>query len=194
MRIGRLWQMWRARGSGDASGRWTSRSRRARGRRAVMFVEFALVGPPFLFCLVFMLELGYDLYAQEILDYGMQNAARQIQIGNAQSVTSSGQFVTNFFCPIVSGLLNCNSVYVNVTEVTDFYSAKTLPSSTGSFTYCQGNPGNLILATAIYQSPSLVAAFVPAMGSVIGGNFVHTTMSASAFVNENYTQTTSPAC
>ncbi len=118
----------------------------------------------------------------------------RIQIGNAQSVTTAGQFVTNFFCPIVGGLLNCNSIYVNVIEVTDYYTSSVLPSSTSGFNYCPGGPNSVILATAIYQSPSLVAAFVPAMGSVIGGNFMHSTMSASAFVNEKFTPTATPGC
>jgi len=195
--VGRLWRMWRA---------LALPSRLAHGRRAVVFVEFALVGPPFLFCLVFMVELGYDLYAQEILDYGMQNAARQIQIGGAQSVTTPGQFIKDCLCPIVTGLLDCTSLAVNVGPVTDYYAAYTSGSisegipvvsgklNTTAFTYNGGSQNALMLATVVYTSPSLVAAFVPSMAISNGSTFVKATFSASAFVNENFTVATSSSC
>jgi Flp pilus assembly protein TadG len=52
-------------------------------------LEFAIVALPFIMFLLFLLELGYDFFAQVALDYGVQTAARQIQIGNAQGVNTA---------------------------------------------------------------------------------------------------------
>jgi Flp pilus assembly protein TadG len=194
--LGRMWQACvRARKA-------SSRGRRARGRRAAVMLEFAIVGPPFLLALVFIVEVGYDLYAQEMLDYGMQTAARQIQLGNAQGNTHA-TFMSDYFCPAVAGFLACSDITVNVAPVTTtadttatYYSpatTATLPTTSGhlntaNFTYCPGLPNELMLATAVYTSPSIVALFVPSLASNLGAGLVRVTISASAFVNENFTQ------
>jgi len=183
-----------------------SPSRRWRARRAVMVVEFALIGPPFLFLLVFMLELGYDLYAQEMLDYGMQTAARSIQIGAMQGSGSaaSATFMSSYLCPAVSGFLNCNNIAINVGKVTDYYAAGGLGSEgipttsgkldTSKFAFCTGSQNELMLATAVYTSPSIVSLFVPQMAISNGSSFVRATFSASAFVNEDFTTTSASGC
>ena len=43
-----------------------------------------------------------------------------------------------------------------------------------------------MLMQAIYTSPSLIAAFVPAMATTTAGGFVHVTLSSAAFTNENF--------
>lgn len=164
-------------------------------------VEFALVGPPFLFCLTFMLELGYDLYAQEMLDYGLQLAARELQTGNTQSITSTAKFISDCVCPAVSGLLDCNNIYINVQTVTDYYSEAPggVPMTSGhintsGFTFTPTTQSTFFLATAVYLSPSLVSAFVPAMALSTGSSFVRATFSSAAFVTENYTPNTPSCC
>jgi Flp pilus assembly protein TadG len=177
-----------------------------RDRRATVIMELALCGPPFVFGLVFLLELGYDLYAQEMLDYGMEIAARQIQLGNAQGAGTTAVFKTNYFCPAVSGLLDCNSVSINVTVVqpansatySDYYLYYGTPLpwkngsaySTANFTFCPGQPNDLMLATALYTSPNLTgliswgaASLSPGMPT-LGGQ--RATLSTVAFVNENF--------
>jgi len=42
-----------------------------RDRRASGTLEFALVALPFVMSLLFLLELGYDFFAQVALDYGV---------------------------------------------------------------------------------------------------------------------------
>lgn len=55
-----------------------SGQRRRRDQSGGVTLEFAVVALPFLIFLVFLLELGYDFYAQVALNYGVQTAARQI--------------------------------------------------------------------------------------------------------------------
>lgn len=169
-----------------------------RDRRGGAALEFAVVSLPMLTMLVFLAELGYDFFAQVCLDYGVQTAARQIQIGEAQSSSTAADFRDKYLCPAVSGLLPCSSVAVNILPVTtDYYAAVsgTLPKNssgqldTTSYRYCPGKPNELMLAQAIYTSPSLIAAVVPAMATASAAGFVHVTLSSTAFINENFPTT-----
>jgi Flp pilus assembly protein TadG len=172
-----------------------------RERRGSTTLEFAVVAFPFIIFLVFLLELGYDFFAQVALNYGVQTAARQIQIGAAQGANTAAIFQTNYLCPALSGLLPCTSVTVNVMPiVSDYYTnvAATLPTNaagnlnTSAFTYCPGGPNQLMLVQAIYTSPSLVSAFIPSMATATAGGLVRVTLSSTAFINENF-PVTAPA-
>jgi Flp pilus assembly protein TadG len=172
-----------------------------RDRRGGTVVEFAVVAFPFVLFLVFLLELGYDFYAKMALDYGVQTAARQIQIGNAQGAGTAAVFQTKFLCPALTGLLPCSAVTVNVIPITtDYFTAvpATLPTnkagqlSTAGFTYCPGKPNDLMLVQAIYTSPSLVSAVIPTMATSTAGGLVRVTLSSTAFINENFPVTAAP--
>jgi Flp pilus assembly protein TadG len=172
-----------------------------RDRRASTALEFAIVAFPFTIFLVFLLELGYDFFAQVALNYGVQTAARQIQIGTAQGETTAAKFQTDYLCPALNGLLPCSSVTVNVFPiVSDYYTstAVMLPTNkagnldTSGFTYCPGKPNQLMLVEAIYTSPSLVSAAIPSMATATAGGLVRVTLSSTAFINENF-PVTAPA-
>lgn len=166
-----------------------------RDRRGAAALEFAVVSMPFITLLLFLLEIGYDFFAQVSLDYGVQTAARQIQIGGAQDADTAAVFRTKYLCPALSGLLPCSSVMVNIQPITDdFYEASPIvlkKDASGQikesdYAYCPGQPRQLMLVQAIYTSPSLIAAFVPAMATGTADGFVHVTLSSSAFINENF--------
>jgi Flp pilus assembly protein TadG len=166
-----------------------------RDRRGSATLEFAVVAMPFTLFLVFLLEIGYDFFAQVALNYGVQTAARQIQVGNAQGANTAAIFQTNYLCPALSGLLPCTSVTVNVLPITtDYYTAvpAMLPTNAGGnldmsgFIYCPGKPNQLMLVQAIYTSPSLVSAVIPSMATATAGGLVRVTFSSTAFINENF--------
>lgn len=165
-----------------------------RDRRGGAALEFAVVSLPMLTMLVFLAELGYDFFAQVCLDYGVQSAARQLQVGTAQDANTAAAFQTKYLCPAVSGLLPCSSITVNILPITkDYYadvSADYRDTSgkfdTSGYRYCPGKPRELMLVQAIYTSPSLIAALVPAMATASAGGFVHVTISSTAFINENF--------
>jgi Flp pilus assembly protein TadG len=166
--------------------------------RGVAAVEFALVGLPFIIFVLFLMELGYDLYAQESLDYAVQTAARNVEVGNAQSAGSMTGFKATFLCPAVGALIPCDAIAVNVQVIpTDFFSAgaETIPLnskgqlSTSGFVFCPGQPKQLMLLQAVYTSPSLLAELVPGMATATADGFVHVTMASTAFINENFPMT-----
>jgi len=187
---------WRTRRRGLPARFW-------RDRRGGTALEFAIVSLPFITMLLFLVEIGYDFFAQVCLDYGVQAAARQIQIGAAQGATNATVFQTNYLCPVLSGLLPCSSVSVNVLPIPstgDYYNtdAATLRKDssgkldTSKYTYCPGTPNQLMLVQAIYTSPSLIAFAVPAMATATAGGVVHVTLSSAAFINENFPVTSAP--
>jgi hypothetical protein len=115
-----------------------SRSLRA-DRRGAFALEFAMVGPIFLLALLFVFNVAYDLFANEVLNNAMQTTARQMQTGNAPAASSQSQFVSTVFCPNTYGLIDCSHVYIRVEQVStnscsDFYDATTgsLPIVSGS--------------------------------------------------------------
>ena len=162
-----------------------------------------MVSIPFLALLLFLVEIGYDFFAQVALDYGVQTAARQVQIGAAQGASNAADFQNTSLRPALAGLLPCSSVSVNITAITTDYYADTTFSATvptdksgkldtSGYTYCPGKPRQLMLVQAVYTSPSLISAIVPAMATATASGFVHVTLSSAAFINENYPVTSAP--
>ncbi len=174
-----------------------------RDRRGAAAVEFAVVSLPFITMLLFLVEIGYDFYAQVALDYGVQAAARQIQIGAAQGATNAAVFQTNYLCPALSGLLPCSSVSLNILPIPatgDYYAYvsatehknKSGQFDTSDYVFCPGHPNQLMLVQATYTSPSLIGLVVPAMATATAGGLVHVTLSSAAFINENFPVTSAP--
>lgn len=109
-----------------------------RDRRGAFALEFALVGPIFLVMLLFIFNVSYTLFVNEVLNNATQTVARAIQIGNAQGASSGASFIKTYFCPDTYGLIDCSNIYMRVEQIntnscTDFYDATsgTLPISGG---------------------------------------------------------------
>ncbi len=160
-----------------------------RDSRSSMILELALVGPFFLFFLLFIFEVAYDQLEQEVLESTLEYSAHILAIGGTstevtQNVDSGATFVTSDFCPNDLGLLVCNNVYVRVqrympsatTGCYDIYGAVTgtLPASYsgGRWSVKLGNfvsPGNASPGGDSYGPPE--------------GCMSYTSGSASAFCN-----------
>jgi Flp pilus assembly protein TadG len=165
-------------------------------RRGAASVELALISLPLLVFILAILELSFDFYAQTALDFALSNSVRQIATGNLQgSANSIATFQSVSFCPAVAGLLQCTSIAVNVTPVSNFTAASAaVPMKNGSFnssafTYCPGQPGQLMMAQAVYPAPSLVGQLLPGGLTLYGGQMVRLISSVSGFVNEQFTAT-----
>ena len=108
-------------------------------RRGAFALEFAMVGPIFLLALLFVFNVAYDLFTNEVLNNAVQTTARQMQTGTAPVATSQSQFVSTVVCPNTYGLIDCNNIFVRVEQIdtntcSDFYDATpgTLPVVGGS--------------------------------------------------------------
>ena len=165
-------------------------------------LEFAILSIPFFTFLLFLFEIGFDYYLQASLDYAIQEGARQIQTGNAQSAPSAAAFKAQYVCPNLGGLIDCNSIYLNVTEITsDFYTQGSIgPPLTGGtldpskYAFCLGLPNQLMLVQAIYTSPSIIGLLVPSMSLPFGSGRVRVTSSSVGFINEPYISAGGAGC
>lgn len=121
-----------------------------RDRRGAFALEFAMVAPIFFLLLFVVFEVSYDLFMQEVLDNALQSAARTVQIGKTQSATSSN-FVSTYFCPNDSGLLNCNNLFVRIQEVTFTKGSCTNLSSTTIGDYYDATNGQTPISGGVLQ-------------------------------------------
>ena len=166
-------------------------------RQGAAAVEFALVGLPFFTFIIGILSFGYMFYLQFALDYSLQQAVRQVQIGNVANSTSASTFITSVMCPIFSQFADCGGLQVSVQPVSDYWSSyATITSTSQPTAFCTGQPGTLMFARAAYQAPvwaSFMAFTLPPSPASSGQNIV----SAAAFANENpsgVTAVTAPGC
>ena len=158
-------------------------TRLTRGRRGAAALEFALVCLPFVALLVVSLSVAFDLYVQFALDYGLQHAVRQVQLGRVPATTTVADFTGNVFCPVFVVFAPCSGIIVSIQPVADYYSAPEVIAPVPPTAFCVGQPGQLMYARAVYQAPML-GSFFAATGtspSTIGNTIV----SAAAFANEN---------
>ncbi len=166
-------------------------------RRGAAAVEMALIMMPLMMFILGIFETGYTFYVQQTLDYALYQAARQVATGQIPAaVTSLPAFLSTALCPGVSGLLNCSNISVNVTPVSGFSaSVLAVPMTNGTFdpsgfVFCPGQPGQLMMAQAVYPASSFLIQFLSGGLTTYQGRTVRLIASTAGFVNEPSTATT----
>lgn len=170
--------------------RHAAEARLGSDNRAVAAVEFALVCLPFALFLMAVMAAGMNFYFQQALDFAVQSAVRQVQIGGVPAAYTQADFLANVFCPSFGELQICANVSVDLHPVSDYQQLTTgnaadAPASvqTGGFSFCTGQPGQLMYLHVVYLPPSLNWLF--GLGDSAG-----TIVSNAAFANENPTGVT----
>ena len=162
-------------------------------RRGAAALEFALVAMPLVMLLIGAMSYGYAYYLQFVLDYSLQQAVRQVQIGNVSGSTTVASFTSNTVCPIFNQFASCTGLQVSVQVVQDYWTSYSAVTGTTQPTaFCIGQPGALMFARATYTVPvwaRFMVSVVSPSPSSTGQNLV----SAAAFANENPAGTTSTA-
>jgi Flp pilus assembly protein TadG len=166
-------------------------------RRCVVSMEFAILAVPFFAMMLGLMEMGYDLYTQAVLNTVVEASARQIQVGNVigQVGETSAQLANAVVCPNLHGLLECQNLTVGVLPLPqvvnangvptgvqqDYYTARSVINYTaaaGTTTngvttggqICTGGAGQLMLLAAWYNGPTFVGQLIPLFGSVVNIN------------------------
>jgi len=162
-------------------------------REGATAVEFALIAPAFIACMLAIIQTTLFLFAQQVLQTAAVEAGRLFMTGqNQNGGVTQGQFSTNV-CPLVQALFNCNNLMVNVQAALDSsgvstaaptltYNADGTVSNTWSYT--PGTPGQIMVVQLIYQWP----LFGMPLGSVLPslGNGTTEMMGVTAFRVEPY--------
>ena len=165
----------------------------ARQQDGAAAVEFALIAIPFIALIFALMETALVFFAGQTLETAVQDAARLIMTGQAQTQGwSKDDFKTLGVCPrLAGGLFDCvNGVYVDVKTYTDFASVtNTPPVNNGQFddsklNYSPGTVGSIEVVTLYYQWPIYVSLLDSKLSNMNGGNRL--LVATAVFRNEPY--------
>jgi Flp pilus assembly protein TadG len=165
----------------------------ARGRRSgTTAIEFALIAVPFLGLLLFVLQLGFVLYAQIAVDYATVRAARLLQVDSAQGLsTSRATFQAATFCPLLAPLLACTNVLIGLHQVTPDYltDLKATPQKTSGVlaqpsSFTPGQSGALMVLQVTYFGPAFTWPVTLRPAATYNGASGTAIVSSAPFANE----------
>jgi len=165
----------------------------ARQDRGATAIEFGLVAMPFLALTFAILETAIIFFAGQTLESAVQNSARLILTGQAQSGGyTSAYFHDNIVCPNAATFFSCSKIYVDVKEYAQFGDITQTPPVTNNqfdptkIGYTLGGPGCIQVVTVYYVWPVYVSLLSDNLSN-LGSNRL---LSASAvFKNEPYSTT-----
>lgn len=183
----------------------TGRHRRWRGglvadESAATAVEFALVAAPFLALIVAIIQTFLVFFASQLLETAVVQASRQILTGQAQAANmTESEFAANLVCPVVSVVMNCKNLMIDVETYSAFSNtsnASSFPAATSTaptLTYNQGVVTNTWLYNPGTTGQIVVVRVMylwPVFGGPLGFNLANQAngtrliMAAAAFQNE----------
>ena len=171
----------------------------ARRQDGAAAVEFALVALPFLALLFAILETALVFFASQSLEATAADVGRLVMTGQAQTGVSpttgaagySAQDFKNAACARLSGLFDCNQLYVSVQSYNNFsgYSYAD-PVQSGKMTvdvnnlpFSDGSPGSIVVVQLYYQWPILVSLLNSHLADINGNRLL---VATAVFRNEPY--------
>lgn len=92
-------------------------------------VEFSLVGVPFIFMIIGIIEMALMFTAQGLLEYSTSQAARQIRIGAVQQGGGETAF-SDLLCDSASVFIPCGDLQYQVVAMNNFGEAQDFPEAT----------------------------------------------------------------
>ena len=156
-----------------------------KSRAGATSLEFALVSLPFLGLLLGAISVAFNLYLQFALDYALQQAVRQVQLGHVPASLSAGDFVGTVFCPVFVTFAPCTGVAASVQPVSDYSGGPVVASPAALSAFCVGQPGQLMYSRITYQAPVLGSIYTTLVNPSLPGTSGNLIVSAAAFANEN---------
>ena len=165
------------RGLGRNSGR-----RFWRDDSAATAVEFAMVSPVFFLMIGCILETGLMLFTEYVLQTSVQEAARFVRTGQAQTAEMTQSVFKTKICDLAKYIIDCNgAVTVYMTTAATFQSLNaTVPSylsigvkadgTTDAPTFSCGGPAVPVALIATYDWQFSIPYFMKFFGNIAGGN------------------------
>ena len=171
----------------------------------VSAVEFAFVGPPFLIILGCTIETGMMMFTEYMLQSAVNDSARLVRTGQAQTNPLSKDQFKAAICKTASLMIDCTGgVTVYVRSDTNFQNLKNNlpplvnigPSVSGSTQapacYSPGAPTQPAAVVATYDWYFNMWGMSP-LGN-IGGGAARRLIGFAIFQNEPYPGTSTPSC
>ena len=81
----------------------------ARNVDGVTAIEFAMIAPVFFFIMGSLMETGLMLFAEYVMQTSVQEAARLVRTGQAQTAGTTSAAFKNQICNVATVISNCNA-------------------------------------------------------------------------------------
>jgi Flp pilus assembly protein TadG len=145
--------------------------------RGSLIIEFAMVTPMLFVLLLTIVDLGFMLLTQSVLDGAARDAARLIRTGQVQTSGSPISTFQNLLCSDLSSVMStgtCTSSVIFDVQVFSNYSSVAFPActlnnnQTGAGTVCNFSAGTgtqIVGVQVTYNYPFMV----PWVGSCLSG-------------------------
>lgn len=147
-----------------------------RNNEGVAAVEFVLVGFPFIFMIVGLVEMAMMFTAQSILQDSTFSAARLIRTGQLQQEGSQETVFREAVCDMASLMIPCNKIQFQVETFDDFDEAADVPpvqfDADGNLmaqTFNAGGPEDIVMIRVVYNYRIVTPLMRPFLGSGGGG-------------------------
>ncbi|MDR3499770.1 MAG: pilus assembly protein [Parvibaculum sp.] len=166
--------------------------RLVRAETGSVAVEFALTAIPFFTLLFAIFEAGIVFFATATLDQAVNNAARTIRTGQAQTASTTSSQLIATICSNVVLLSNCtNNLQLDV-RVYSSFSSVSFPTvmnangtiNTSSLQFNIGGAGDIVLVRAFYVW-NIMSPFATGLANNTSSSRL--LQSSVAFRNEPYT-------
>lgn len=163
-------------------------------------VEFSLVAFPFFMLMGCIMETGIMLFSEYSIQAGVQEAAREIRTGQAQTASLSAAAFKNKICEITGIVINCQSaltVYVRPANtfaslsaiLPSYLNVGAKPDGTPNPTsFNCGGPSQAAAVIATYDW-DFTMPFMKFLGNINGGE-KRRLYGLAIFQNEPFTATT----
>jgi Flp pilus assembly protein TadG len=171
---------------------------RARSTSGSAAIEFAFVAPVFFMFMFGILEGGVMFFGKAALMNSVQDAARLIRTGQAQTGSMNQVAFKDKVCAGISALLDCNNLTVDVQNYPSGFTAGGLGSPTdsngalksGQNNYNVGAPCDVVVVRAFYKYTIKTPVISSFLAGKMGNDFNYLA-AAAAFRNEPYTSAVS---
>lgn len=163
----------------------------ARNQSGTAAIEFPIIMLPFAAFLFAIMETALVFFGNQVLETGVQDAARLILTGQAQGKGFNKESFKTEVCKRVSGWLDCSGkMHIDVRTFKDFSSVnlsspiKADGSLNDNFVYQPGGPGDIVVVRLLYQFPINLNLWNPNLANMQGNNRL--LVATAAFKNEPY--------
>ena len=159
------------------------------GEDGATAIEFAVLALPFLMLLLAVIEVGIMFFATQVLETGVEGAARLIRTGQAQAF-SQAQFKVEV-CNRISSMFNCDELKLDARPYAQFGGLdldKPIDDdgnlAIGGMVFNPGVGGDIIVVRAFYEWPIVASFLGEYFGDLSNGNRL--LASTAAFRNEPF--------
>ena len=140
-----------------------------KNKSGAVAIEFALVSLPFLIVLFAIIETGYVLLTQMIVEGATADASRQVRVGTVQQSADPLTQFRDTLCENTFALVTCADLVVDVQTFATFPDVDALPpvpeDNAVPPTFDASTPGRIVLVRVGYQwdwiTPLLQAQVTP---------------------------------